>query len=52
MYDVFEKKWSKFDQENFILDYLDIDCSKFLSLNEKQKNVDLTTINFLNAMNS
>ena len=47
---VFEKDWSKFDQENFILDYLDTDWSNLLNLNEK--NVDLSINNFLNAMNS
>ena len=47
---VFEKGWSKCDQENFILDYFDIDWSNILNLNEK--NVDLLTNNFLNAMNS
>ena len=47
---VFERDWSKFDQENFILDYFDIDWSNLLNLNEK--NVDVTTNNFLNAMNS
>ena len=47
---VFERDWSKFDQENFILDYFDIDWSNLLNLNEK--NVDLTTNNFLNVMNS
>ena len=46
----FERDWSKFDQESFILDYFDIDWSNVLSLNEK--NVDITTNNFLNAMNS
>ena len=47
---VFEMGLSKFDQENFILDYFDIDCSNLLNIN--QKNVDLTTFNFLNAINS
>ena len=47
---VFERDWSKFDQENFILDYFDTDWSNLLNLNEK--NVDLSTNNFLNAMNS
>ena len=47
---VFERDWSKFDQENFNLDYVDIDWSNLLNLNEK--NVDLSTNNFLNAMNS
>ena len=46
----FERDWSKFDQDNFILDYSDIDWSNILNPNEK--NVDLTTINFLTAMNS
>ena len=47
---VFERDWSKFDQENFILDYFDIDWSNLLNLNEE--NVDLSTNNFVNAMNS
>ena len=46
----FERHWSKLDQENFILKFFDIDWSNLLNLNEK--NVDLTTINFLNTMNS
>ena len=47
---VFERDWLTLDQVNFILHYFDIDWSNLLKLNEK--NVDLTTINFLNAMNS
>ena len=47
---VFEKDRSKFDQENFILDYFDIDWCNLLNLNEK--NVDPAAINFLSAMNS
>ena len=47
---VFERDWSKFDQENFILDYFDIDWSNLLNLNEK--NVDLTTNNFVSVINS
>ena len=43
---VSKRDWSKFDQENFILDYFDIDWSNLLNLNEK--NVDSKTINFLN----
>ena len=46
---VFERDWSKFDQENFILDYFDIGWSNLLNPNEKT--VDLTTSNFHNAMN-
>ena len=48
-YNVFEREWLKFDQKTFSLDYFDINWSNFLNLNEK--NVDLTTINVLNAMN-
>ena len=47
---IFERNLSKFDQENFILKYFDIDWSNLLNLNEK--NVDLSTNNFLNAMSS
>ena len=39
-----------FDQENFILEYFEIGWSNLLNLNEKK--IDLTIINFLNAMNS
>ena len=49
-YNVFERDWSKFDQENFILDYFEIDWSNLLNLNDK--NVDLLTNNSLNAINS
>ena len=37
-------------EEIIILDYFDIDWSNLLNLNEK--NIDLSTNNFLNAMNS
>ena len=47
---VFERYWSKFNQESFILDYFDIDWSNLLNLNEE--NVSLSTNNFLSAMNS
>ena len=47
---VFEIDWSKFDQKNFTLGYFDTDWSNLLNLNEK--NVDLSTNIFLNAMNS
>ena len=47
---VLGRDWSKLDQEHFIFNYVDIDWSKLLNLNEK--NVDLTTNNFLSAMNS
>ena len=33
---VFERDWSKFDQENFLLDYLDTDWPNILNLNEKK----------------
>ena len=32
---VFERGWSKFDQQNFVLDYFDTDWSNLLNLNEK-----------------
>ena len=48
--DIFERDGSKFDKENFILDYFNIDWSNRLYLNEK--NIDITTTDFLNAMNS
>ena len=47
---VFKRGSSKFDPENFILDRFDADWSNLLNLSGK--NVDLTIINFLNAMNS
>ena len=46
---VFKRDWSKFDHENFITDFFNIDWPNLLSLNEK--NVALTT-NFLHAINS
>ena len=48
-FNVFERNWPKFGQENLIMDYFDIDWANLLNLYEK--NIDLT-INFLNAMNS
>ena len=48
--EVFERDWSKFDQQNFILDYFYTNWSNLLNLNEK--NVDLSTNNFFSAMNS
>ena len=47
---VFERDLSKFDQDNFVLDYFDMDWSNLLNLNEKY--VDLITNRFVNAMNS
>ena len=47
---VFERDWSNFDQENFVLDYFDIDWSNILKLDEK--NVNLVTENFLDTINS
>ena len=47
---VSERDWSKSDQENLILDYFDTDwCNR---LNLYGKNVDLSTNDFLNTMNS
>ena len=47
---VFEKDWSNFDHENFVLDYCDIDWPNVLKLDEK--NVNLETNNFLDTINS
>ena len=47
---VFESDWSNFDQENFVLDYFDIDWPNILKLDEE--NVNSTTNNFLDTINS
>ena len=49
-FNVWKRVWLKYDQENFILDYFDIDWSNLLNMN--QKNGELTINDFLNAMNS
>ena len=47
---VFERDWSNFDQENFVLNYFDIDWPNILKI--FCKNVNSTTNNFLDAINS
>ena len=46
----FERDWSNFGQENFILDYFSIDWNVALKLDEQ--NVDYSTESFLNKINS
>ena len=47
---IFERDWSKFNKENFILDYFDKNWSDILQLD--QQNVDLSLESLLNNMNS
>ena len=47
---IFERNWSKFNKENFILDYFDKNWSDILKLD--QQNVDLSMESFLKNMNS
>ena len=35
---VFERDWSNFDEENFVLDHFDIDSPNILKLDEKNAN--------------
>ena len=46
----FERDWSNFGQENFILDYFSIDWNVALKLDEQ--NVDYSTESFLNKISS
>ena len=46
----YERDWSKFKQENFILDYFDKDWIDLLQID--QQNVNLSMDSFLNNMNS
>ena len=45
-----ESHWSKFNQENFILGYLDKDCADLLQIG--QQNVNLFMDYFLKNMNT
>ena len=47
---IFERDWSKFNKENFILDYFGKNLSHILQLD--QQNVDISIKSFLNNMNS
>ena len=46
---IYEKDWSKFDQENFILDNFSVDWEDFLKIDEL--NVDSSTKIYLDKIN-
>ena len=46
---IYERDWSNFDQENFILDYFSIDWNKTLKIEEQ--NIDYSPEIFLNKIN-
>ena len=46
----YERDWSEFKQENFILDYFDKNWTDLLQID--QQNVNLSMNSFLNNMNS
>ena len=46
---IHERDWSKFDRENFILDYFSVDCEDLLEIDEL--NVDNSTKVYLNKIN-
>ena len=46
---IYEKDWSKFDQENFILDYFYVDWEDLLKIDEL--NVDYSTKMYLDKIN-
>ena len=45
---IYERDWSNFDQENFILDYFSIDWNETLKIEEQ--NIDYSTEIFLNKI--
>ena len=47
---IFERDWSKFDQENFVLDYLSVDWENLIKSN--CGNVDQSFVSFLTKFNS
>ena len=47
---IFERDWSKFDQENFILDYLFVDWEDLIK--SGNRHVDKSFVNFLTKFNS
>ena len=47
---IFQRDWSKFDQENFILDYLSVDWENLIKSN--CGNVDQSFASFLTNLNS
>ena len=46
---IYERDWSNFDQEHFILDYFSIDWNETLKIEER--NIDYSTEIFLNKIN-
>ena len=49
-YNIYERNWSKFDRENFILHYFSVDWEDLLKidkLNANSTKMDLDTINML-----
>ena len=46
---IYERDWSKFDRENFILDYISIDWEELLKIDEL--NVDNSTQMYLEMIN-
>ena len=46
---IYERKWSKFDRENFILDYFSIDWEDLLKIDEL--NADNSTKKILDKIN-
>ena len=46
---IYERDWSKFDQENFILDYFSVDWEDLLKIDEL--NVDNSTKMYLDKIN-
>ena len=48
-YNIHERNWSKFDQENFILDYFSVDREDFLKIDEL--NADNSTRMYLDTIN-
>ena len=48
-YNIYERDWSKFDQENFILDYFSVDWEDLLKIDEL--NADNSTKMYLDAIN-
>ena len=46
---IYERDWSKFDQENFILDYFSADCEDLLKIDEL--NADNSTKIYFDKIN-
>ena len=46
---IYERDWSKFDQESFILDYFSVDWEDLLKIDER--NADNSTKIYLDKMN-